>query len=201
MAAALHVAEVAAVRSRIARAHALAAARFREAFVAGEAHPEVLHLEIQAAALLECAERVRLRGAIRYELADRLATPYVERGKPLFPYFDVERTSVGVFEYWLVISEILASPAWHVTKLLAEPGEVDDALRRMESPQIVRAIPPPLLPSVDLRDDGTALLDVTVYTRAGEERIERRTLALDRENEFRFHGRVLIAEGRGGVAV
>jgi len=154
-----------------------------------------------AAALVECAEHVRVRGAIRYEIVDRLATAYVERGKSLFPFFEVERTALGVFEYWLIISEILASPAWHVTKLIAEPGEYDDALRRMQSPQIVRAIPPPLLPSADLRDDGTALLEVTVYTRAGEERIERRTLALDEQNEFHFHGRVLLAEGRGGVAV
>ena len=158
-------------------------------------------MEIQAAALLESAESVRVLGTIRYDVVDRLATPYVERGRPLFPFFDVERTEIGVFEYWLVISEILASAAWHVTKLIADAHEYDDALRRMQSPQIVRAIPPPLLPSVDLRDDGTALLDVTVYTRAGEERIERRTLALDSENEFRFHGRVLLAEGRGGVDI
>jgi len=144
---------------------------------------------------------VRVLGTIHYEIVDRLATPFVERGRPLFPFFDVDRTEAGVFEYWLVISEILASPAWHVTKLIAEPGEYDDALRRMQSPQIVRAIPPPLPPSVELRDDGTALLDVTVYTRAGEERVERRTLALDTENEFRFHGRQLLAEGRGGVDV
>jgi len=158
-------------------------------------------MEIQAAALLESAECVRILGTIRYDVVDHLATPYVERGRPLFPFFEVERTEVGVFEYWLVISEILASAAWHVTKLIADPFEYDDALRRMQSPQIVRAIPPPLLPSAELRDDGTALLDVTVYTRAGEERIERRTLALDGENEFHFHGRVLLAEGRGGVAV
>ncbi len=154
-----------------------------------------------AAALLECAEHVRVRGTIHYEIVDRLATPYVERGKDVFPFFEVERTAVGVFEYWLIISEILASPAWHVTKLIAEPAEYDDALRRMQSPQIVRAIPPPFLPSAELRDDGTALLDVTVHTRAGEERIERRTLALDERNELHFHGRELLAEGGGGVAV
>jgi hypothetical protein len=139
-----------------------------------------------AAALVECAEHVRLRGPLRRED---------------FSSYDVDRTEVGVFEYFLIISEILASPAWHVTKLIAGPDEYDEALRRMQSPQIVRAIPPPLLPSAELRDDGTALLDVTVYTRAGEERIERRTLALGVDNEFRFHNRVLIAEGRGGVDV
>lgn len=158
-------------------------------------------MEIQAAALVECAEHVRLLGAIHYDVVDRLATPYVQFDHPLFPFFDVERSAVGVFEYWLIISEILASPAWHVTKLIADAHEYDDALRRMQSPQIVRVIPPPLLPSVELRDDGTALLAVTVYTRAGEERIERRTLALDRQNEFSFHGRELLAEGRGGVDI
>ena len=196
----LPTADVADIRSRIARAHALAAARFREAFAAGDRRTEA-HLEIQAAALVESAKHVRVLGAIHYDVVDRLATPYVERGRPIFPFFDVERTPAGVFEYWLIISEILASAAWHVTKLIAEPGEYDDALRRMVAPQIVRAIPPPMLPDVELRDDGTALLAVTVYTRAGEERVERRTLALDRENEFHFHSRELIAEGRAGVDV
>lgn len=160
-----------------------------------------MHLEILAAALLECAGHVRVLGTIHYEIADGMTTPYVERGRPVFPFFDIERTPAAIFEYWLVISEILASPAWHVTKLIADHGEYDEALNRMTSPQIVRAIPPPLPPAVELRDDGTALLDVTVYTRAGEERIERRTLALDTENEFRFHGRALLVEGRGGVDV
>jgi hypothetical protein len=182
-----------------------------------------------AATLLECAGHVRILGTIHYEVAGGLTTPYVTRsaGVPpavdaasrrggretrpdqqpgrlrseLFPFFDVERTPIGVFEYWLVISEILASPAWHVTKLIADHDEYDQALNRMKSPQIVRAIPPPMLPDAELREDGTALLDVTVYTLAGEERIERRTLALDRDNELRFHGRVLLAEGRGGVDV
>jgi hypothetical protein len=144
---------------------------------------------------------VRLLGAIRYEIDGQLATAYVERGQPLFPFFEIERTEAGVFEYWLIVSEILASAAWHVTKLIADAYEYDDALRRMQSPQIVRAIPPPLAPAAEVRDDGTALLDVTVYTRAGEERIERRTLALDGNNELHFHGRVLLAEGRGGVHV
>lgn len=145
-----------------------------------------MHLELLAAALVECAEHVRLRGPLRRED---------------FSSYDVDRTEAGVFEYWLIISEILASAAWHVTKLIASADEYDEALRRMQSPQIVRAIPPPFPPSAELRDDGTALLEVTVHTRAGEERIERRTLALGADNEFRFHHRVLIAEGRGGVGV
>ena len=32
-----------------------------------------------------------------------------------------------------------------------------------------------------------------------EEGVERRTLLLDDKNEFHYHGRELIAEGRGGV--
>lgn len=194
--------QVEAVRSRLARAHALAAMRFREAFeripVADRTRA---HLEIQAAALVESADRIRIRGGVQYDVDGDLVTPYVERGKPLFGFFEIDRTPIAIFEYWLVISEILASPAWRVTKIVAVAGEYDDALRRMESPQIVRALPPPLLPVVDLRDDHTAMLDVTLYTRAGEERIERRSLLLDPHNEFVFHGRVLLAEGRAGVAV
>ena len=54
---------------------------------------------------------------------------------------------------------------------------------------------------VRLSADGSAFLEATVYTRAAEERIERRLLLLDPHNEFHFHGRELIAEGRGGVRV
>jgi len=199
---ALTLEQVDAVRSRIARAHALAAMRFREGFDGiAVADRTQAHLEIQAAALIESAEHIRVRGAIRYDVDGTTVAPFVERGEPLFPFIDIDRTPLSIFEYWLVISEILASPAWNVTKLIASPGEYDDGLRRMESPQIVRAIPPPLLPSVEMRDDGTALLDVTLYTRAGEERIERRSLLLDRGNEFVFHARALLAEGRGGVPV
>jgi hypothetical protein len=69
----------------------------------------------------------------------------------------------------------------------------------MQSVQIVRALVASFLPSVEIRDDGTASLEVTLYTRAEEERIERRLLLLDARNEFHYHGRELIAEGRGGV--
>ena len=58
-----------------------------------------------------------------------------------------------------------------------------------------------ILPSVEVRDDGTASLEATLYTRAEEERIERRQLLLDVHNEFHYHGRELMAEGRGGVRV
>jgi hypothetical protein len=78
-----------------------------------------------------------------------------------------------------------------MTRLIATPEEYDAALRRMRSPQIVRALVASFLPSVD-----GSKLDVTVYTRAGEERIERRLLILDESNEFHFHSRELIAESR-----
>ena len=85
-----------------------------------------------------------------------------------------------------------------MTRVIASPAEYDEALRRMQSPQIVRALVGSFLPSVDLE---RSQLEVVVYTRAAEERIERRSLMLDPSNEFHFHGRELIAEGRGGVAV
>ena len=97
------------------------------------------------------------------------------------------------------MSEILASTSWRMTTVIASPEEYDAALRRMQSPQIVRALVASFLPSVELRDDGSATLQVTLYTRAEEERIERRLLLLDALNEFHYHGRELIAEGRGGV--
>jgi len=200
--------DVKRIRASLARAHALAAGRFHEAFdrqvdIAPEDRWRV-HLEIQASALLETAEGVRLRdgGRIKYRVQDdRTITPYVVEGQPLFPHFVIRRTTTALFEYWLIISEILASSAWAVTKVIAVPGEYDDALRRMREVQIVRVIPGILLPSVEWRDDGTAMLQVTLYTRAGEERIERRLLALDAKNEFHFHSRELLAEAKGGVAV
>jgi hypothetical protein len=203
----LTVDDVNRVRGNVARAHALAAGRFRDAF---EAQPDVppnerwlAHLEIQAAALLETAESVQLRdGRIRYDVTEqRIVTPYVVAGQPVFPHFTIRRTPLAVFEYWMVVSEILASSAWSVTKLIAISGEYDDALRRMQQPQIVRVLHGLLLPTAEWRDDGTAMLEVTVYTRAAEERIERRLLTLDGSNEFHFHSRDLLAEGRAGVDV
>lgn len=199
--------DVKRIRASLARGRALAAGRFHDAFdqqvdIAPEDRWRV-HLEIQASALLETAEGVRLRdGRIRYRVADdRTITPYVVDGEPLFPHFIVRRTASALFEYFLIVSEILASSAWAVTKVVTVPGEYDDALRRMRQPQIVRVIPGVLLPSAEWRDDGTAMLQVTLYTRAGEERIERRLLALDANNELHFHSRELIAEAKGGVAV
>ena len=199
--------DVKRIRASLARAHALAAGRFHEAFdqqvdIAPNDRWRV-HLEIQATALLETAEGVRLRdGKIRYRVTeDRVITPYVVDGEPLFPHFVIRRTAPALFEYWLIVSELLASSAWAMTKVVTVPGEYDDALRRMRQPQLVRAIPGVLLPKAEWRDDGTAMLEVTLYTRAGEERIERRLLALDTHNELHFHSRELLAEARGGVTV
>jgi hypothetical protein len=190
--------EVEAIRDRVARAHELAAAQFRDTFVAGQTPPTV-HLQILAGALLEYAEGVRLHGSVQYQLDGDTITPFVVPGDSLYPYFDVDRTASAVFEYWLVISEIVASTSWRMTTVIASAEEYDAALRRMQSPQIVRALVASFLPSVEIRDDGSALLEATVYTRADEERVERRLLLLDPLNEFHFHGRELIAEGRGGV--
>ncbi len=190
--------EVDRIRDRIARAHELAAAQFRDKFVAGET-PPTAHLEILAAALLEYAEGVRALGGVHYQIVGNTTAAFVVPGQPIFRYFDVDRTPSAVFEYWLVISEIIGSTSWRMTTLIAEPEEYDAALRRMQSPQIVRALIASFLPSVELRDDGSAFLEATVYTRADEERIERRLLLLDPHNEFHFHGRELLAEGRGGV--
>lgn len=191
------------IRAGIARAHALAAERFREQFASSPLPPEERwrsHLEIQAAALLESARHVSLRdGWIRYDIEGTTVTPYVARGEPLFRFFDIERTPEALLEYWWVISEILASSSWSTTRLIATSGEYNDALRRMQQPQIVRALVASFLPAAEWRDDGSAMLEVTVYARAGEERVERRLLALDPLNELSFHSRELIAEGRGGV--
>ena len=191
---------VAAVRARIARAQQLAALRFREAFAVAPL-PPVAHMRIQAEALIESAEGVKLDGEIGYDVTVDVVTPYVERGRPIYPYFEVARTPEAIFEYWLVISEIEASNSWRMTRVIATAEEYAEALGRMRSPQIVRALVASFLPDVDIRADGTAMLEATVYSRAGEERIERRTLFLDVMNELHFHARALIAEGRGGVVV
>lgn len=194
--------EVKQLRTQLARAHVLAADRFRRAYELDPSNPHI-HLTIQAEALLETARGLRVRGGapIRYEIVENVGVPYVEPGKPLYPFFAIAKTPAAILEYWLIVSELTSSSAAMMTKLIAESGEYDDALRRMSSPQIVRALVPTLLPAAELREDGTALLEVTLYTRAAEERIERRTLALDATNELHFHSRELLAEGRGGVAV
>ncbi len=192
------VQEVDRIRDRIARSHELAAAQFRDTFIPGQT-PATAHLEILASALLEYAEGVRLDGKVQYQLDGDTIAPFVVPDEPFFKYFEVDRNPSAVLEYWLVISEIIGSTSWRMTTLIASPDEYDDALRRMQSPQIVRALIASFLPTVEIRSDGTASLEATVYTRADEERIERRQLLLDALNEFHYHGRQLLAEGRGGV--
>jgi hypothetical protein len=196
----LSIEAVERVRERIARAHDLANTRFREAFAAGPLAPKA-HMAMQAAALLECASGLRVKGEIGYDVIGGESTPYIEgsRGVPLYPAFDVDRNAEAIFEYWLIISDIVGATSWRMTRLVATPEEYDAALMRMQSPQIVRALIVTFLPSIELRDDGTAMLEATVYTRAEEEHVERRQLLLDVHNEFHYHGRELIAEGRGGV--
>lgn len=196
----LSLEDVSRVRDRMARSNELAAAQFRDTFVAGET-PPTAHLEILAAALLEYAEGVRALGKVQYQIDDDTIVPFVVRGQPLFRHFEVDRHPVAIFEYWLLVSEIMGSTAWRMTTIIAGPEEYDAMLRRMQSPQIVRALIASFLPTVEIRSDGSAFLEVTLYTRAAEERIERRLLLLDPLNEFHFHGRELIAEGKGGVRV
>lgn len=182
--------EVRAIRERIYYAQRLAAARFRDAFANGDASP-LLHLELQANALVECAKGVHAHAPVRYTANGDVVTPQLA--------LTVDDTPAAIFEYWLLMSEILTSPSWPMTRVLASDDEFDDALRRMEQPQIVRALHGSLLPDVDLRSDGRAVLRVVVYTRAGEERIEQRVLLLDGNREFHFHGREMWVEGRGGI--
>ena len=204
------------IRARVGRAHELAAARFRTAFAQQADLPPNerwhVHLSIQAAALVECARYVRLPEGqgIRYRIDGQTIFPYVAASdvEPpaadslaprvvLYPHFVVERLEPAVFEYWLIVSELLSTPAWAATKVIATAAEYDDALRRMKRPQIVHALITTFLPSVELRDDGTAMLEVTVDSRFGEQRIERRALILHRNQELEFHSRELIAEDQG----
>lgn len=201
MASIIPIEEVERIRGQITRAHQLAAARFRDAFAARGTLPPTAHLELQAEALLETARDVQASGPVRYDVRGTTVVPYVRAGERLYDAFTIERTPEALLEYWLVISELEASPTWSATRLIATAEEYDAALRRMAQPQMVRPLIASFLPSAEWRADGTAMLEATLYTRAGEERIERRHLALDAANEFHFHSRELIAEGRGGVAI
>jgi len=211
------------LRARVDRARALAAARFRDAF---ESQTSVApderwraHLEIQAACLLETANEVRLKPAHRVAFVFpeptihqaivvasdvHVVPPEVARmpaRQSFYPYFEIERTPTALVEYWLLTSEMNGSAAWAVTRLIASAEEYRDALKRMDSPEIRQALRVSWLPDARWEADGTAKLDVTVSTRAGAERVERRQLFLDRDQEFDIHARDLIAEGRGGVDV
>lgn len=183
--------EVLRIRGNIARAHAFAAHRFRESFQTSPLPPSA-HLELLATALLENAVGVRFVGAI---------PSFADRDRSIFPQFRIEQTGSALLEYWLIVNEIFASSSWAMTRLIATSDEYDEAMRRMTMPQIVRAIVIDLLPHAEWRDDGSAMLDVTVYTRATEERIERRKLMLDANQELHFHSRELLVEGRGGIGV
>ena len=194
----IDLAAVDQIRARIAASQLVAAERFRDAFSKGPL-PPVAHLRIQAEAMLEAAQGVKLRGRLAYDVIGELVTPYVQRGVPIYPSFDIARTPEAILEYWLIVSELEGSSAWRMTRFIASGADYDAALKRMESPQIVRALVATYLPSVELQEGGTAMLEVTVYARAGEERIERRQLVLSADNEFSFHGRELLAEGRGGI--
>ena len=208
------------IRERLDDARAVAAARFRDDFNRhGGVEPNErwrFHLEIQAQALLERARWVSLESGsvVRYRFVDdRTIQPYVAPiGRPalageirperdFYPAFRIERSPEALLEYWIVVSELSGSPSWNLTRLITNRQGYGDALAKMRSPDIVRALVVSWLPSAEWREDGTALLEVVVYSRSGDERIEKRQLLLDLDQEFRFHGRDLIAEGRGGVAV
>ncbi len=216
--------EVERVRARFAHARDDAAARFRESFA--NAPPDVppnerwrAHLEIQAASMLDAVSGVRLKPGYRivYFIDEerRMIAPVASSGKDstpadteidrlrpvdfLFPFFEIDRTGEALLEYWFLTSELLSSSDWKMTKLIATPEEHDALLAGMNQPQIVNALFAGFLPEFEFQPDGTAFLDLTVYTRAKEERIERRRLFLDAGNELHFHSRQLIAEGRGGV--
>lgn len=197
--------EVQRVREQVAAAQKLVADRFRDAFAAQSELPPNerwrVHLEIQAGALLETARDVRARGRVHYDIIGRTVIPYVVRGEPLFRHFEIARTPEALFEYFILMSELSASSAWATTKVIVSSEEYDAALRRMQQPQIVKALVAAFLPAAEWRDDGGAMLEVTLYTRADEERVERRHLVMDADQELRFHSRELIAEGRGGVWV
>lgn len=182
------LAEVEDVRRRIAAAHVRAATRFRNAFATHPQLPPIAHLAMVAEELFADSTGVRVSG-VAYEIENDLITP-------VYDNFDVDRTPAAIFEYWMLISEITGSSAWRMTRVIATAEEYDEALRRMQSPQIVRALIAAFLPTVEV---DRAFLEVMVYTRADEERVERRALTLDASNEFHFHGRELIAEGKGGV--
>jgi len=215
--------QVQAIRARFAQAREIASMRFRESFAMQTDLPPNerwrTHLEIQAASMLDVLQGVSLPPELRivYLTEDRLIHPVViardvpppqiedraklEPSTSLFPFFRIDRSVAALFEYWTFTSELQASASWQMTRVIATGEDYNAALNRMKEPQLVKPLFVSYLPSGEFREDGTALLEVTVYTRAAEERIERRELLLDQNKEFHFHGRDLIAEGRGGVTV
>jgi|GEM_PF-559601 len=225
---ALTLDEVRHVREHFSQARETASARFRESFAAAPADlpPNErwrAHLEIQARAMLENLPGVTLPPGhrivyIMLDEARRLIAPVViaegedldrfrsigDSAKPataLFPFFRIDRSGEALLAYWIFTSELLSSASWSMTRLLAGSEEYNEALAVMKQPQLVKPLFVSILPSAEFKPDGSALLDVTVYTRAQEERIERRTILMDHNQELIYHGRDLIAEGHGGVPV
>lgn len=209
--------QVEGIRARFERARDLAATRFRESFAEQVELPPNerwrAHLEIQAATMLEALKGVSLQNdqRIAYFIDGRVIHPMVlshsrpavahDPASALFPFFKIERSVAALYEYWLFTSELLASASWRLTRVIATTEEYNEALSGMAQPQLVKPLFVSYLPAGEFRQDGTAILEVTLYTRAGEERIERRQLLLDRNQELHFHGRDLVAEGRAGVAL
>lgn len=197
--------EVERVRRAVDEAHDVAAGRFRAAFEQSQLPPEErfgMYMQMRADALLQAARYVRVRsGRISYAFDGRAVTPYVVAGEPVYPHFEVPRIGEAIFEYFVLTGEIFATPSWNLTRVVASADEYGAALKTMKRPELVDVTVAAFLPQVGLREDGSALLHVTVYSRAGEERVERRILALDPWNEFHYHSRELIAEGGAGVMV
>lgn len=215
--------EVDAIRQGFAQGREIAAARFREAFASTTGIPPEerwrAHLEIQAVAMLEIMRGVSLPAeyALRYliqERPQRLIFPYVAaRGatlqpafsaelrpeRALYPFFRIERTLAAVFEYWMFTSELMATSAWAMTKVIATPAEYDAAIAAMKDPQVLKPLFVSILPRGEFRTDQSVMFEVTVYSRAGSERLERRELLLDPLQQIHFHGRELLVEGKGGV--
>lgn len=195
--------EVERVRDQLNRAHALAAERFRTAFAQQSDLPPNerwrAHLEIQAAALLETARDVSSVQRIQYDVIGRTVIPFIVRGEPLFRRLTIARTPEALFEHWMIVSELHASSAWAMTKVIATAEEYNAAIARMQQPQLVRALVASFLPEAEWHGD-QAMLVVTVHARADEERVERRVLTLDQAGEWSFHSRELLVEGRGGVS-
>jgi len=219
----LPLAEVDAIRSRFAQGREVAAARFREAFASATGIPPEerwrAHLEIQAAAMLGIMKGVSLPSeyVLRYliqERPQRLIFPYVAaRGatiqpafgeelrpeRALYPFFRIEKTLSAVFEYWIFTSELMATSAWAMTKVIATPVEYDAAIAAMKDPQVLKPLFVSILPRGEFRTDESVMFEVTVYSRFGGERLERRELLLDPLQQIHFHGRDLLVEGKGGV--
>ena len=94
-AGAVNFQDVQRVRERIARAHSSRASRFRDAFAAGPILP-VAHMRIQAAALIECAEGVRLNGEIALRRHRRRSSRRTSSAAvPIYPFFEVDRHARG----------------------------------------------------------------------------------------------------------